>query len=225
MLIRSALLLALLAGLAAPASAQQPPAPPPATVPPPATDPDITVTGRTGPPSPPLVGPAVFLSPMGEPYRSEDKLSGAEHWFVHADTDGNRRLTWAEFQADALRFFDRLDTDHDGVIGPIEIQHYETDIAPEVTVTSTYGDISKMSVDSDGKIKDPPYPTKLGAGRYSYVAAPEPIVAADADLDRGITKLEFLQAARRRFKALDLNGDGAITRFELPKLSAPRGGD
>ena len=202
------------------AFAQQAPTPPEPAEP---TGPDITVTGRSTPPAPPLSGPAVFLSPMGEPYRSDDKLSGAEHWFQHADANGDGRLSWAEFQADALRFFALVDSDHDEVIGPIEIQHYETEIAPEVTVTSTYGDLSKMTVDSDGTVKEPPYPTRLGAGRYSYVAAPEPIVAADADLDRGITKMEFLLAARKRFKALDLNGDGAITRFELPKLSSPHG--
>ncbi len=206
--------------LAGAALAQVPaPAPPP----PPATPaaPDITVTGRTEV-GPPIPGPSEFISPMGEPFRSDDKLSGAEHWFAQADKSGNGRLTREEFEADALRFFAVVDTDHDGEICPAELQHYEVDIAPEVTVTSTYGDVSKATVDSDGKLVDPPYPTRLGAGRYGFLAAPEPIASADQNFDRGVTRQEFLQAAQKRFKMLDANGDGVLTRNELPKLLSPR---
>ena len=201
--------------LAAPAAGQVPSPASPA-------QPDITVSGRIEPAAPPLVGSSEFVSPMGEPFRSQDKLSGAEHWFVQSDADHNGRLTLAEFQAEAARFFATLDVDHDGTIGPEEITRYETKVAPEVTVTSTYGDYSKATTDSDGKMVEPPYPTRLGAGRYGYLASPEPVVAADANFDRGITADEFQQAARKRFKALDINADGAITRGELPKLGSPR---
>lgn len=184
---------------------------------------EITVTGRAAPASP-LVGPNDFISPMGEPFRSDDKLSGAEHWFAQADADHDGRLTRLEFRADAARFFATLDTDHDGVIGPNELEHYETDVAPEVIVVSTYGDMSKATTDSDGKVIPPPYPTRLGAGRFGYLAAPEPVAAADANLDRGVTTAEFAQAADSRFKLLDRNGDGAIVRAELPRLGSPRDG-
>ena len=183
--------------------------------------PEITVTGRSPAEGPPLSGPSDFISPMGEPFRSDDKLSGAEHWFARADANHDGRLTRAEFQADALRFFATLDTDHDDVIGPNELQHYENDVAPEVIVVSSYGDFSKARVDDDGKMVDPPYPTRLGAGRYGYLAAPEPIASADLNLDRGTTKAEFSQVADTRFKQLDTNGDGAIVRAELPRLSSP----
>ncbi|WP_293969340.1 hypothetical protein [Sphingomonas sp.] len=192
----------------------------PSAVPPAEGGPDITVSGQAKPIDP-LDGPSIFLSPMGEPFRSEDKLSGAEHWFLKADANGDRRVTREEFLADAMRFFAIVDSDHDGVIGPIELLHYETEIAPETMVTSTWGDMSKMKVDSDGNITAPPYPTRLGAGRYSWVAAPEPIIAADTNMDRGVTKLEFQIAAMARFKALDRNGDGALVRAELPRLVSP----
>lgn len=226
-MIRSIAPLALILAVAGSALAQLPPAAPaPAAAPsaqvapaPPGSD--ITVTGQAREPDP-IDGPNVFLSPMGEPFRSDDRLSGAEHWFVHADANRDRRMTRAEYLAEAMAFFASLDTDHDGVIGPDEISHYETIVAPEVTVTSTYGDMSKAKVDSDGKFVEPPYPTRLGAGRYSYVASPEPIVSADSNLDRGITAAEFEQAARLRFKALDANGDGTLVRAELPRLTSPR---
>ncbi|UAK26693.1 EF-hand domain-containing protein [Sphingomonas nostoxanthinifaciens] len=215
----------ILALAAAAAPAQQPPAAPaPPTSPPLAhsTGPDITVQGQTEPASTvPISGPTDFISPMGEPFRSDDKLSGAEHWFRHADADGNGRLTLAEFRTEGMRFFTTLDTDHDDVIGPAEISHYEVDIAPEVTVVSSYGDVTKAKQDSDGNITEPPYPTRLGAGRFSYLPMPEPITYADTNFDRGVTKLEFAKAIEIRFKMLDANGDGAITRQELPKLGSP----
>ena len=172
----------------------------------------------------PLVGGADFVSPMGEPVRSHDALSGAEHWFAAADANHDGRLTLAEFRADAVRFFATLDVDHNHEIGPDEIERYESEVAPEIRVISTYGDASLAKTDDDGTVTDPPYPTRLGAGRFGYLDMPEPVVSADSNLDRAISPQEFDQAAQRRFAMLDTNGDGAITRDELPKLDATRGG-
>ncbi|MDB5738322.1 MAG: hypothetical protein JWO65_1990 [Sphingomonas bacterium] len=183
---------------------------------------DITVNGHQAPAFVPLVGSSDFVSPMGEPFRSKDALSGAEHWFERANSKGDGRLTLGEFRADADRFFQLLDTNHDGEIDPDEIEHYETDVAPEIRVISTYGDATLAKTDDDGKVTDPPYPTRLGAGRFGYLDMPEPVVSADANMDRAISRLEFQQAADRRFKMLDTNGDGAITRDELPKLGSTR---
>ena len=63
-------------------------------------------------------------------------------------------------------------------------------------------------------------PPLRGAGRYGYIATPEPVTAADVDFDGTITRAEFMAAASRRFEMLDANQDGAITQRELPKLKA-----
>jgi Ca2+-binding EF-hand superfamily protein len=107
------LMLALLAPAAqAPASASTP----------------ITVTGHPWAP---------FISPMGEPFRArtptDDTLAD---WFNQADRNHDGVLTVDEMIADAERFFAKLDTDHDGEIGPEEIARYEYDIAPEIQVMS-----------------------------------------------------------------------------------------
>jgi hypothetical protein len=43
------------------------------------------------------------------------------------------------------------------------------------------------------------------------------VIAADANLNRGIDSGEFAKAAATRFAALDRNHDGALTRGELPR--------
>jgi Ca2+-binding EF-hand superfamily protein len=171
----------------------------------------------------PLPGSADFISPAGEPFHSPDRLSGAEHWFSAADSNHDGRLSLAEFQADARRFFDRLDVDKNGQIEPNEIERYETVIAPEIRVESTVPEYVPSSGDGGSNQKSPPYPTRFGAGRYSYIDIAEPIVSMDMNLDRAISKLEFERAIRTRFTVLDANGDGVIVRGELPKISLPGG--
>lgn len=199
----AALILPLLVAL--PAHAQPAPAPPPAAAP------------------KPLSGGADFISPMGEPVRSKDALSGAEHWFAAADADHDGRITAAEMRADADRFFTTLDTDHDDDLGPDEIVRYESVVAPEIAVSSTYGDPALAKTDDSGTVTPPPYPTRLGAGRFGYLDMPEPVISADANMDRGVTRAEFESASARRLTMLDTNGDGVLTRDELPDLKGVRG--
>ena len=168
----------------------------------------------------PLPGGVIFISPMGEPFRGAEGLSGAELWFRKADANRDNRITPQEFVDDTLRFFATLDTDRDGEIDPAEVDHYESDIAPEIRVMSTYGDPSLAKSDDDGNVTPPPYPTRLGAGRYGFLDSPEPVVTADVNFDRAITRAEFAQTALKRFKQLDTNGDGVITRDDLPKLDS-----
>jgi len=88
----------------------------------------ITVTGHPWAP---------FISPMGEPFRAHTPTDDAlADWFHEADRNHDGILTVDEMIADAERFFAKLDTDHDGEIGPEEIAKYEYDIAPEIQVMS-----------------------------------------------------------------------------------------
>ncbi|HSR00078.1 MAG TPA: EF-hand domain-containing protein, partial [Sphingomicrobium sp.] len=92
------------------------------------SNPPITVTGHTWAP---------FISPMGEPFRAhtpaDDTLAD---WFYQADRNRDGAITADEMEADAERFFRKLDTDHDGEIGPDELAQYEYEIAPEIQVMS-----------------------------------------------------------------------------------------
>ncbi|WBO24526.1 EF-hand domain-containing protein [Sphingomonas abietis] len=178
---------------------------------------DITVNGAA-PTMAQLGGGHIFISPMGEPYHTQGGVSAAEQWFRDADANHDNRITPQEFQEDAMRFFATLDVDHNHLIEPDEIDRYESDVAPEIRVISTYGDPTLAKTDDDGNVTDPPYPSRIGAGRFGFLDAPEPVVSADLNFDRAISEQEFETVALRRFKMLDVNGDGVITRDELPRL-------
>ncbi|MDB5710054.1 MAG: hypothetical protein JWL96_2124 [Sphingomonas bacterium] len=203
----------------------------------------------------------LFISPMGEPFRSERGQGNPEDvWFQGADTDGDGNLTLVEFSRDAARFFAILDRNHDGEIDPDDIEYYETVLAPEIRVRSAAGspraaggggghgggrggggrggggmgrgggggghgggrgggEQDAASGGSDSGNQSRPAYGKQGAARFSYLDFPEPVIAADTNFNRGISPDEFAQAAARRFALLDKNGDGTLTRSELPRIS------
>ena len=199
----------------------------------------------------------LFISPMGEPFRASNRPGAAQDlWFAEADTDGDGRITLAEFQRDATRFFTVLDRGGDGEIDPDDIAFYETTLVPEIRVMPTGrgptlggrrgggggpggggpggggpggegpgGRSSGQGMrigDGDGGSKKnaPSVRERLGAARFGFFDLPEPVVAADLNLNRGIDPAEFARAASIRFAALDRNHDGALTRHELPRAGA-----
>ncbi|MEA3062835.1 MAG: hypothetical protein QOJ94_2616 [Sphingomonadales bacterium] len=192
---------------------------------PPGPQPDAPQRGRG----------SVFLSPIGEPFRSpEPGADVAGAWFAGADADHDGALTVAEMQADAARFFAALDTDHDGELGPEEIARYENEVAPEVQLGlqmrgGGFGGRRGWGGEWQGRrgggrrrgrdLGPGEYDEGLeGAGRFSWLNIPEPVISADADLNRGVSRAEFAHAAGQRFLLLDSNHDGRLTRAELPPL-------
>lgn len=145
-----------------------------------------------------------FISPMGEPFRSGDGLTT---WFNTADQNRDGNVTLIEFQKDAERFYQTLDTNHDGEIDPDEIDHYETVVAPEVRTGNSFN----ASENTDDEA--------TGGGRLGLLTIPEPVTAADSNLDRGVSLHEFITAAEKRFQLLDRDGNGLLT---LPELEAQR---
>ena len=194
--------------------------------------------GRAGS-GPPRRLPNVFISPAGEPFRA---ASGEPYpvvqWFARVDANHDGRLSRAEFQADAAAFFAKLDANHDGVIDGLELQDYEQAVAPEILPhieslhalegmdpSLTFGDPSTTETrptrgrqGPGSKQPDPPRGVGVqGAAVYSLVNTPEPVAAADAQLDGRITRAEFAAAVDRRFDLLDKAGAGYLTLAGLPK--------
>ena len=173
-----------------------------------------------------------FISPMGEPFRAKSSVDDAlARWFAQADLNHDGVLTPDEMQADASRFFAKLDSDENGDIDPEELVHYEWEVAPEIQVNSKlrrpHGE--RQRADDEGQEHRPVTiagidDTLQGAARYALLNIPEPVAAADLNLDRSITLAEFRQASVARFQLLDSGHQGRLTLDGLKALLPPEKG-
>jgi hypothetical protein len=194
-----------------------------------AADAPITVTGHAWAP---------FISPMGEPFRARTKADDTlVLWFARADTNGDGAITPDEMQADATRFFAALDSNADGEIEPEELVHYEWEVAPDVQVSARKlpapgetpdasekrrraADLAALDDDdlSRRRGKRANKGNLEGAARYGLLNLPEPVAAADADFNRGISLREFGLAAASRFELLDTAKHGRLTLPQLQEI-------
>lgn len=195
---------------------------PAAAVPPPAAP-----TASVAPVAPPRGRTTLFIAPSGEPFRG---VGGDPYpvstWFAQADADHDGKVTRSELRADAMRYFKVLDTNGDGIVDSSEITHYEEVLVPEVQVNFDGGAQFRQSFASSGGPGEPSSgdkPTRAmpdlprGGGRYSLINAPEPVVAADSDLNRRVSAGEMMAASERRFTLLDPDERGYLTLATLPK--------
>ena len=172
------------------------------------------------------VNSQIFTSPSGQPFRAPaDKPYPVAAWFAAADADKDGKISHEEFDNDAKAFFVRLDTSKDGYINSPENTVFETKIVPEITrldprVTQPKNYRAQydpnMGVDQD--------PTKgryqksvQGAAQYGLINEPQPVRAADGNLDFRVSGAEWMNATGQRFEMLDKNADGFLTADELPK--------
>ena len=190
----------------------------------------ITVTGHAWAP---------FISPMGEPYRARTKTDDTlALWFAHADTNKDGAITLDEMQADATRFFATLDSDADGEIEPEELIQYEWEVAPDIQLSARTRPAPGETPDAEKRrraadlaaLDEEDLPRRRdkrskkgnleGAARYGLLNLPEPVAAADADFNRGISLQEFRLAAVSRFQLLDTARQGRLTLPELQEVRA-----
>lgn len=180
----------------------------------------------------------LFVSPAGEPFRrGTENQPPIRAWFAGADRDRDNALTWPEFESDFARFFALLDADHGGEIDPAEVARYETEILPEMAGRGFNpgrgrgggsmgpppgGGMGRGGMGGGGRSggrgggRGGPgmgagMAMMSGAARFGLLPISHPIMEADANFNRGVTRAEFAEAARRRFAALDSARDGRLT--------------
>ena len=174
----------------------------------------------------------LFVSPCGEPYRGRvgDPYPIAL-WFKQADANHDGAVDKAEFRADHAGFFDALDADGNGILDGAEVGFYERRVVPDVFHPELFGQRAGLILAQYGQSgpQGQINPTArrrpqelLGAAAYGLLLEPEPVRAADSDLNGQVTKAEFLAAADRRFARLDKNADGKLDLAELPKTASQR---
>src|SRR5262245_54086369 len=63
---------------------------------------------------------ALFIAPMGQPFRASDGQTGVQKWFAQADANHDSKISLAEFVADADAFLPHVDSNGDGTVTSIE---------------------------------------------------------------------------------------------------------
>lgn len=187
------------------------------------------------------MGRGLFVSPAGEPFRRTE--SGSEPmraWFDQADTDHDGALTWPEFEADFVRYFAVLDADHDGEIGPDEVAHYESSIFPEMASRGVggagmgggpgmrgagmgggRGGMRGGGMRGGGFRHGGGRMTMMaGAARFGLLPIAHPIMDADTNFNRGVSREEFTQAAAHRFAMLNTGNSGRLGFQQLVQFRA-----
>ncbi len=182
--------------------------------------------------------PALFVSPFGEVFTAPS--GGAwpvEDWFRGADADRDGVLVYEEFAADGRRWFDRLDTDRDGRLGQGELWAYEASLrelgggmgsggpgggrGPGAGPQGQTLDLAPPQTGGGTNIRRQAGPR--GPRGYGIVAEagffnlPQPVKAADVNVDQRITPDEWTAATQRWFQALDTDRDGRLTLAGLPR--------
>lgn len=182
--------------------------------------------------------PALFVSPFGEVFTAAP--GGAwpvADWFRGADADQDGGVAFEEFAADGRRWFAQLDTDRDGRLGQTELWAYEARLrelgggmgpggpgggrGPGARPGGATLGLAPPQTGGGTNIRRPGGPR--GPRGYGIVAEagffnlPQPVKAADVNVDQRITADEWTAATQRWFQALDTDRDGRLTLAGLPK--------
>lgn len=183
------------------------------------------------PPSDRAMARMLFVAPNGRPWRGQPgEPYPSAAWFAAADANHDGKLTRAEYIAEFASYFDTLDSDHDGEIGPDEISRYEHDILPEVQMSAgafggiaTYADAPPPSEDGSDSDSPPSPPERVGgASFFNFFRTPEPLLTMDLNFNRGISRAEYAAAAARTWRMLNAEGKAWLTLADLPRTQAQR---
>lgn len=135
-----------------------------------------------------------------------------EAWRQTADRNRDGRLDLAEVLADADAFFAEVDTNRDGFLTAIELEAYRERIAPGAYADEAFS-VSTGGNNPDRKPRSAsaPGPTRQLERR----GRPDPVMAADANLDFRVSREELAAKVKERFAHLDGDGDGDLDLGEL----------
>lgn len=181
---------------------------------------------------------ALFIAPMGQPFRASSEHPGAPilAWFRAADSDADNKLARAEFVAQSMAFFaDVLDANDDQLATSSESTRLWRDQAPEMltgegpVVRVAPRERRRPEPRTDGRVpvpvpnplntREPPTPME----RFAITNDREPVMSCDVDINRRVTEEEFRACAERRFAALDANDDGFFEIVESERARALAG--
>ncbi|MFA5119791.1 EF-hand domain-containing protein [Zavarzinia sp.] len=133
-------------------------------------------------------------------------------WLKTADKNGDDLLELDEALGDATALFAEIDTNHDHFVTPAELTAYRDKTAP-----AAYADqVIRQEGHSGGA--DPTQKRETlhpGGNTFALRGIPDPVMAADANLDFRVTEGELAARVKERFAKLDTNHDGKLDADEL----------
>ncbi|RJF88565.1 EF-hand domain-containing protein [Oleomonas cavernae] len=132
-------------------------------------------------------------------------------WSSSADGNGDGLLELDEAQADAARLFALLDRNGDRFLSPSELAAYRDRVAPAAYADRAVSLASHNTADSDSQKKK----TLPATHDVGLRGEPDPIMAADGNLDFRVSPDELAAKVAERFARLDRDHDGKLDAGEL----------
>ena len=183
------------------------------------------------PPYPPAA--TMILSPNGEPLTGGplgqapcDAVLGA--WMERTDTNHDGLLGADELLADARAQFDRMDQDVDGFVTAAELQAHRLPYRPP---RPSRAEQARRDAEAGAP---PPGRRQRGGGSGQRPSGseprnsiggqaepPDPVMAADMNLDFRVSRDELLAHTKRVFARLDTDRDGRLDRAEATASCRP----
>ncbi len=137
----------------------------------------------------PPQGQRMVVSPNGEPLGHADTMAGCEDrlaaWFARTDHDRDGRLSEREWLMDSEAWFGRADADRDGFVTVSELTLLRRELEPAAP---------------------PPTPVR-GRGQSVIDRSPDPVMAADTNLDFRVSAAEFRLLSEKRYILKTRNGE------------------
>lgn len=149
-------------------------------------------------PTPPLYSPVGEYLPVPRGTNCPDVL---ERWFERVDGNRDGRFDAAERQVEAARLFATFDADRDGFVTPQELLAARRAGAPAPAEPA------------------PESASPRRRGR-NIDTSPDPVMAADLNLDFRVSRAEFEAHVERRLQAADTGRRGYLSKSDLPPLCA-----
>lgn len=161
----------------------------------------LIATACSGRPERPAPTPPLY-SPVGE-YLTATRGTACtevlERWFDRVDVNRDGRFDAAERQAEAARLFALFDADRDGFVTPQELLAARRATAPA---------------------EPAPDPAAVRRRGRNIDTSPDPVMAADVNLDFRVSRAEFEAHVERRLHAADTQRRGWLSKSDLPGLCA-----